>query len=151
MARAWCLKGSCSGEAGDFTAAAASFKHAHQLAEDTDDGPLLLVVLANRAICEIWRGDVKAAATRSRRAFISAEAEGGSEMILVAHCIRWVRDRLSFYKCKHNTSRDYCSINGHWPSSRNANHKLYQNMPCAATGGRISVGGHSEPHLRIAL
>lgn len=47
-----------------------------------------LCVMANRAVCEIRRGDAKAAATRSRRALVKAEAEGSPEMIMATHCIR---------------------------------------------------------------
>lgn len=90
MARAWCLKASCSGEAGEFSTAAASFKAAQKLAESAGDVPLVLCVLTNRAICEIRLGDCKAAATRSRRAFVRAEAEGDPEMILKALCVRYI-------------------------------------------------------------
>lgn len=88
MARTWCFKASCSGEAGEFSAAMASFKAAQKLAEAAGDVPLVLSVMANRAICEIRLGDCKAAATRSRRAFVRAEAEGDPEMILKALCVR---------------------------------------------------------------
>lgn len=88
MARTWCLKGSCSLEVGDYAAAASSFKRAQQIAEEAADVPLGLCVMANRAVCEIRRGDAKAAATRSRRALVKAEAEGSPEMILATHCIR---------------------------------------------------------------
>lgn len=88
MARAWCLKASCSGEAGEFSAAAASFKAAQKLAESAGDVSLVLCILVNRAICEIRLGDCKAAATRSRRAFVRAEAEGDPEMTLKTLCVR---------------------------------------------------------------
>lgn len=88
MSRAWCLKASCSAEAGEFPAAAASLKAAQKLAEEAGDVPLVLCVMSNRAICEVWLGDCKAAATRSRRAFVRAEAEGDYEMIFKGHCIR---------------------------------------------------------------
>lgn len=91
MARTWCHKGSCSGEASDFTMAAASFKCAQRLAEDAGDMPLVLCAMVNRAICEVRRGDAKAAATRSRRAFVKAEAEKNSEMMIAAHCARFER------------------------------------------------------------
>lgn len=52
--------------------------------------PLVLCVMTNRAICEIRIGDGKAAATRSRRAFVRAEAEGGPDAVLMARCIRYV-------------------------------------------------------------
>lgn len=88
LARVWCLKASCSTEAGEFAAAAASLKTAQKLAEEAGDVPLVLCAMSNRAICEIRLGDCKAAATRSRRAFVRAEAEDGPEMILKAQCIR---------------------------------------------------------------
>ncbi|CAM9639097.1 unnamed protein product [Scytosiphon promiscuus] len=87
-ARAWCLKASCSSEAGDFPGAAAGFKTAQKLAEDAGDVPLVLCSMTNRAICEIRVGDGKAAATRSRRAFVRAEAEGEPDTVLMAHCVR---------------------------------------------------------------
>lgn len=88
LARVWCLKASCSAEAGEFAAAAASLKTAQKLAEEAGDVPLVLCAMSNRAICEIRLGDCKAAATRSRRAFIRAEAENDPEMTLKAQCIR---------------------------------------------------------------
>lgn len=96
MARTWCLKGSCNLEAGGFAAAASCFKRAQQLAEEAADVPLELCVMANRAVCEIRRGDPKAAATRSRRALVKAEADGSPEMILATHCIRWEISWLPF-------------------------------------------------------
>lgn len=89
-ARTWCLKGSCSGAAGDFTVAASSFKRAQQLAEEAGDAQLVLCVMLNRAICEVRIGDPTAAAACSRRAFVKAEAEHDPAMILVAHCVRCV-------------------------------------------------------------
>lgn len=90
VARTWCLKGSCSAAASDFTVAASSFKRAQQLAEEAGDVQLALCVMLNRAICEIRVGDPTAAAACSRRAFVKAEAEHDPEMILVAHCVRCV-------------------------------------------------------------
>ncbi|CAM9232430.1 unnamed protein product [Hapterophycus canaliculatus] len=88
LARAWCLRASYSSEAGDFLGAAAGFKTAQKLAEGTGDVPLVMCVMTNRAICEIRLGDTKAAATRSRRAFVRAEVEGNPDMVLMAHCVR---------------------------------------------------------------
>ena len=88
MARTWCLKGSCSGAAGDFAVAASSFKRAQQLAEEAGDAELGLCVMLNRAISEIRVGDPAAAAACSRRAFVKAEAEHDPEIILAAHCVR---------------------------------------------------------------
>ncbi|CAM9220388.1 unnamed protein product [Ectocarpus sp. 13 AM-2016] len=95
QARAWCLKASCSGEAGDFSTAAANLKTALKIAEGTGDAPFVLSVMVNRAICEIHLGDCQAAATRSRRAFIRAEAEGGPETVLLAHGIRAVSYQMT--------------------------------------------------------
>lgn len=89
VARAWCLKGLCSSEAGDFLTAAASFKESQRFAEEAEDVPLMLRVMANRAICEIRCGDPKAAASHARRAFVKAEAEGDTKMTLIAHCVRY--------------------------------------------------------------
>ena len=88
LARVWCLKASCSAEEGKFDAAAASLKEAQKIAEETGDVPLVLCAMSNRAICEIRLGDSKAAATRSRRAFVRAEAEDDPEMVLKTQCIR---------------------------------------------------------------
>lgn len=84
----WCLKASCSAEAGGFATAASSLKKAQKLAEEAGDVALVLCAMSNRAICEIRLGDCKAAATRSRRAFVRAEAEDDPEMILKTQCIR---------------------------------------------------------------
>ena len=91
VARTWCLKGSCSGAADDFAVAASSFKRAQQLAEQAGDVQLALCVMLNRAITEVRLGDPTAAAACSRRAFVKAEAEHDPEMILVAHCVRCVK------------------------------------------------------------
>lgn len=91
VARTWCLKGSCSGAAGDFAVAASSFKRAQQLAEQAGDVQLALCVMLNRAIAEVRLGDPTAAAACSRRAFVKAEAEHDPEMMLVAHCVRCVK------------------------------------------------------------
>lgn len=91
VARTWCLKGSCSGAAGDFTVAVSSFKRAQQLAEETGDAQLALCVMLNRAISEIRLGDPATAANFSRRAFVKAEAEHDPEMVMVAHCVRCVK------------------------------------------------------------
>lgn len=88
MARTWCIKGLHSGTSNDFTAAAGNFKRAQQLAEEVADMPLLLCVMANHAICEIRRGDAKAAATRARRAFEAAEVEANCDMVMATHCVR---------------------------------------------------------------
>lgn len=88
MGRTWCLKASCSAEANDFAAAAGSFKRAQQLAEEASDFPLVLCVMVNRAICEIRRGDAKAASTRARRAFVKAERDGNYDWLMATHCVR---------------------------------------------------------------
>lgn len=90
LARVWCLKASCSTEAGEFVATAASLKIAQKFAEEADDVALLLCTMSNRAICEIRLGDCKAAATLARRAFVKAEAENEPEMIFKTQCIRYV-------------------------------------------------------------
>lgn len=102
VARTWCLKGSCSAAASDFTVAASSFKRAQQLAEEAGDVQLALCVMLNRAICEIRVGDPTAAAACSRRAFVKAEAEHDPEMILVAHCVRCVNRQVSQPDVQYN-------------------------------------------------
>lgn len=74
----------------EFVTAAASLKTAQKIAEEAGDIPLVLCIMSNRAICEVRLGDCKAAATRSRRAFVRAEAENNPEMILKTQCIRYV-------------------------------------------------------------
>lgn len=88
MARVWCLKASCSYEANDFPSAAIGFKTALKIAEDAGNVPMVLCIMANRAICEIRLGDPKAAATRSRRAFVRAEAEGGPDAVVMMRAVR---------------------------------------------------------------
>lgn len=68
--------------------AADSFKRAQKVAEEVDDVPLVLCAMANRTICEIRRGEAKAAATHARRVFVKAADEANAEAIMVSHCVR---------------------------------------------------------------
>ena len=88
MARTWCLKGCCSGKAGDYAEAAASFKCAQKLAEEVGDAKLALSVIINRTICEIHSGNARVVAMRARRAFVMAQAEGDGQVTLLTHIIR---------------------------------------------------------------
>lgn len=88
MARVVFLKGCCNGRSGNYPEATVNFTQAQQLAEKADDAMLTLTTIINRAICDIQAGNAKGAATLSRQAFVKGQAEGNSQMILVAHLIR---------------------------------------------------------------